>query len=467
VKEALERFKVASTGRWAISARTYVLTVPFAILMNMERENQLNPGNASRSIAICMAGELASWLFLFISHTTLLKHRRERQQRFSKCVFVWFGAGAVKSAVFILYSINVFGLEPDITVRTFMPTLFTGVSAGLLAFYFGTIDRRRIENSALITVDSYLRAEKIELDALDRIARVEAVKSLRSGLEPEIVHLRSVASGLSNQLDNTKSKDEINEILELSRDLEDRIEREALKLSEKKSVRSGIEDVEPNVPIYFGFVPRVISVRTSAVVITLGMFSGQINRNGLIGVVSGFVGTALLVIVLLALRKISLRLRGTTVAIAIIASYPIVFLTQVIYVNDLSPAFFELPNPYLPWYSAVKTIYGYYLASIVSGLIIGNTDKLMASREVHDDLQSQIKTLNRQQDLISQHILETRFGSIKGKIAGVTMALQLILNEDFSPSSANLQSNMMSGALQLLTEAQQEVELLDIEFSHG
>jgi hypothetical protein len=197
------------------------------------------------------------------------------------------------------------------------------------------------------------------------------------------------------------------------------------------------------------------------------MFSGQINRNGLIGVASGLVGTALLVIVLLALRKISIRLHGTTVAFAIIASYPIVFLTQVFYVNNLSSAFFELPNPYLPWYSAVKTIYGYYLASIVAGLLIGNTEKLTASREVHDDLQSQITTLNRQQDLISQHILETRFGTIKGKIAGVTMALQLILNEDFSTSNANMQSKMMSGALQLLTEAQKEVELLDIEFSNG
>jgi hypothetical protein len=92
VKEALERFKVASTGRWAISVRTYVLTVPFAVMMNMERENLLNPGNTSRSFAICMAGELASWLFLFMAHATLLKHRRERQQRFSKCLFVWFGA---------------------------------------------------------------------------------------------------------------------------------------------------------------------------------------------------------------------------------------------------------------------------------------------------------------------------------------------------------------------------------------
>ena len=82
-------------------------------------------------------------------------------------------------------------------------------------------------------------------------------------------------------------------------------------------------------------------------------------------------------------------------------------------------------------------------------------------------MQSQITTLSRQQDLITQHILETRFGTIKGKIAGVTMALQLILNKDSSITAVNLQSKMMSGALDLLTEAQKEVELLDIEFSHG
>jgi len=82
-------------------------------------------------------------------------------------------------------------------------------------------------------------------------------------------------------------------------------------------------------------------------------------------------------------------------------------------------------------------------------------------------LQSEIAALNQQQDLITQHILETRFGTIKGKIAGVTMALQLILNEDSSITAANLQNKMISGALQLLTEAQKEVELLDIEFSHG
>ena len=467
MKEALNRFKVASTGRWAISVRTYVLTVPFAILMNVERENLLNPGNNSRSLAICMAGELASWLFLFIAQATLLKHRRERQQRFSKCVFVWFGAGAVKSTVFILYSVTAFGLEPDVSVRAIMPTIFTGASTGLLAFYFGTIDRRRIESSALMAVDRYLQAEKIELNALDRIARVEAVKSLRSNLEPELVHLRNVASRFESGLDDVSSKDELNAILLLSRDLEDRIEQDSLRLSENRIAPSGLNSVKPGLPISFGFVPKVISVRTSAVIITLGMFSGQINRNGPIGVASGLVGTALLVMVLFAMRKTSLRVSDSKLVFTIFASYPIVFLTQFVYVNNLTPALFDLPNPYLPWYSALKTIYGYYLASIVSGLLIGNEKELASSRMVHDELQSQIATLNRQQDLISEIILETRFGTIKGKIAGVSMALQLMLAQGTSAPSADSRNKMMSGALALLTEAQNEVDLLDFELSHG
>jgi hypothetical protein len=80
VKEALERFKVASTGRWAVSIRIYMLTVPFAVLINMERENILNPGNATRSFAICMAGEFASYLYIFIAQATLRHANSTRMQ---------------------------------------------------------------------------------------------------------------------------------------------------------------------------------------------------------------------------------------------------------------------------------------------------------------------------------------------------------------------------------------------------
>jgi hypothetical protein len=268
-------------------------------------------------------------------------------------------------------------------------------------------------------------------------------------------------------LDDVSSKDELNAILLLSRDLEDRIEQDALRLSENRIAPSGLDSVKPGLPISFGFVPKVISVRTSAVIITLGMFSGQINRNGPIGVASGLVGTALLVMVLVAMRKTSIRVSDSKLAFVIFASYPIVFLTQFVYVNNLTPALFELPNPYLPWYSALKTIYGYYMSSIVAGLLIGNEKKLASSRVAHDELQSQIATLNRQQDLISEIILETRFGTIKGKIAGVSMALQLMLAQGSSAPSADSRNKMMSGALALLTEAQNEVELLDFELSHG
>jgi len=466
MKEAFNKFRVASTGRWAISLRTYVLTVPFAILMNVERENLLNPGNAARSFAICMAGELASWLFLFIAHMTLLKDRRKHQQSFFKCLSVWFGAGAIKGASFVLYAVWVFGLEPDFQVRMVMPTLFTGATTALLAFYFGSIDRRRIENSALIAIDGFLETDIQELYIAERKARVDAVKSLRMSLEPEISTLRNIAQGLSVDFYKIESRDTLNEILRQSRELESRIDAESKKLSVMRFATNQINFLEDKKSIFFGLMPQVISVRTSAVFITLGMFSGQITRNGSMGVASGLVGVTFVATVLFILRKISLRLQGLKLLITIIASYPVVFLLQVIHVAYLSPAFFDLPNPYLPWYSGLKTIYGYYLASIVAGLMIRNSDKLIEARESHQILQRQIETMNRNQDLISEHILKTRFGTITGKIAGVTMALQLILNENSDTLDQGAKNKVMAGAIQLLVEANKEIELLDIEFQY-
>jgi len=68
--------------------------------------------------------------------------------------------------------------------------------------------------------------------------------------------------------------------------------------------------------------------------------------------------------------------------------------------------------------------------------------------------------------LISEHILKTRFGTITGKIAGVTMALQLILNENSDTFDQGAKNKVMAGAIQLLVEANKEIELLDIEFQY-
>ena len=465
LKQGANKFKLAATGRWAISARTYVLAVPILILINMERENLLNPGDVSRSLAICITGELVSWLFLYIAHLTLLKDRRKRQQSISRCLLVWFGAGVIKGVAFILYATLVFGLKPDYPERMVLPTIFTGMIGALLAFYFGSIDQRQIENNALKTIDKFLDVQLQELYTAEQKARVEAVKSIQVSLAPEISNLRNTAQELNIDYSKSEYRDALHEILRQSRALEVRIEEESKKLSVMPLWQNNLNLVDGKRSIFFGVVPQVISVRTSAVVLTLGMLSGQIPRNGPIGVASGLVGTALIITILAILRKISKRLLGTKLLIIIAASYPIVILLQVIHTAYLSPVIFDfdLPNPYSPWYAALKTIYGYYLASIVAGLIITNSEKLRSSRNLHERLKNQMAITNSNQQLLSEHILRTRFGTITGKIAGVSMALQLILNNSSNTADEGASNKILTGAIQLIAEASEEIGLLEVK----
>jgi hypothetical protein len=304
-----------------------------------------------------------------------------------------------------------------------------------------------------------------ELYTAEQKARGEAVKSIQMSLAPEISNLRNTAQGLSIDYSKSKYRDALHEILRQSRALEVRIEEESKKLSVMPLRQNNLNVVDGKRSIFFGVVPQVISVRTSAVVLTLGMLSGQIPRNGPIGVASGLVGTALIITILAILRKISKRLLGTKLLIIIAASYPIVILLQVIHTAYLSPVIFDfdLPNPYTPWYAALKTIYGYYLASIVAGLIITNSEKLTASRNLHERLKNQMAITNSNQQLLTEHILRTRFGTITGKIAGVSMALQLILNNSSNTADEEASNKILTGAIQLIAEASEEIGLLEVK----
>jgi hypothetical protein len=296
-------------------------------------------------------------------------------------------------------------------------------------------------------------------------ARVEAVKSIQISLAPEISNLRNTAQELSIDYSKSEFRDALHEILRQSRALEVRIEGESKKLSVMPLRQNNLNLVDGKRSIFFGVVPQVISVRTSAVVLTLGMLSSQIPRNGPIGVASGLVGTAVIITILAILRKISKGLFGTKLLIIIAASYPIVILLQVIHTAYLSPVIFDfdLPNPYSPWYAASKTIYGYYLASIVAGLIITNSEKLRSSRNLHERLKNQMAITNSNQQLLSEHILRTRFGTITGKIAGVSMALQLILNNSSNTADEGASNKILTGAIQLIAEASEEIRLLEVK----
>jgi MFS family permease len=103
------------------------------------------------------------------------------------------------------------------------------------------------------------------------------------------------------------------------------------------------------------------------------------------------------------------------------------------------------------------------LASVIAGLLIENTEKLSVARIAHTKLTEEISELNRDQILLNNHIMLTRFGTIKGKIAGVSMALNLMLDTSPGSEKLNTKNALLVNAIGLLSEANEEIKRLDLE----
>ena len=463
MKYALERFRVAATGRWAVSIRSFILTIPFAFAINLERENLLNPGNLTRSLAICIAGELASYLYIFIAQATLLKYRTKRLQRLSICIFVWFSTGAVKGIFFIIYAVWAYGYEAD-SLKRFLPTTaFSGFSLALLAFYFGTIDRKRIESKALNSLDDFLAVDHRLKIANDAKVRMDVIRVLQDTLIPQIAKLEKTLSNASPV--NSKTKTVFKLLSRQSKQLVDTIEIQSKAIARNRAKEPQERRSSRDISLFQGFVPKVISVRLTILVLVLGMAAGQMPRNGVLGLASGLVGAAILGVVVFSLRIVSKKLSERKLNYLVVASFPIVFLTQMIYVANLSRIGFNLENPYIPVYSAMKTVYGFYLSCIVATLVVDTSDEFKYSAVENENMRLRIANLDFDQQVLTDHLFATRFGTIQGKITGVTMALQIVTNQPLESLSTEKMEEILSGASKLLSDARAEIAALNKEFS--
>ena len=461
MREALERFRVAATGRWAVSIRVYVLSVPFAMMVNTERENMLNPGNFSRSFSICIAGELASYLYLFVAQATLLKHRRERPQGILKCAFVWFSTGTVKGIFFIIYAHWAYGYELDISTRMVLPTVFAGVAAALLAFYFGSIDRQRTEAKALSSLDQLLYVDQGLMVAADAQARNEVVSLLNSTLVPQIKQLRNLTSSFSAT--DTKADESLALLGLQSRELGEALDVQATAIARGRANQTLMKGPYEDISLLSGFLPKVISVRLTFLIIIVGMTVGQLTRNGMPGVASGIVGAFLIAGVAWVLRSISKKLQGNAFRAVVIAAYPIVFLVQTLYVANLSLTGIDLRNPYMPWYSALKTVYGFYLASVVASLLVDTNDYRKSLSTENKVISENLEQLDHDREKLIQQVFSARFGTIQGKISGVILALQLLSSGNSISSNPQRREEFLLDAQKLLDEALVEIEVLSME----
>jgi hypothetical protein len=226
--------------------------------------------------------------------------------------------------------------------------------------------------------------------------------------------------------------------------------------SQKEKIRNqqvtnsqSVKDQDPY-SYWSALLPRTLSVRITFIALLLGSFSGQFSRNGIEGVKAGFVGAVIVTAYIFPLAQIIKRdMRFKSVAYFL--GYVGAFVLQAVY-NVIQPKLLiVLDNPYAPWYSAIKTTYGLYIASVIASMLVLVRGSFKNLIESGAQLEKNVELLYLQNLALEQSITESQFGTLQGKISGVSMALHLM--SSMNAIDQKRKAELLSGASQLLSES--------------
>lgn len=462
VNLAIQRFRHAVTGRWAVSIRTYLAWVfPFGFLTAIEREQQFHNISVSEAAGIVLGGELACGLYLFIVQALLIGDRRVRQQPLWKVIFVWISAGLVRG-FFIACNAN-WGSGFDYNLAQRVPTaaIYTASALAIVAYYFGVIDRKRLEARALRSLENVLVQEQSGLGEMQKHQRQRRQEVLHSQLLPQVNALRIGIEKLLSRSSNETIFDSrsLNLLYEQSREISSEINIQ-LKSPEAESVATLSDRGEERAPSYWSRMwPKVVSIRLTFLLLVCGSFSGQFERNGLEGALAGFVGA---LVVVIYLYPISHSLKKTTLSRPILytLAYAGSFGVQSL-ITLLQPSIgLHLSDPYQPWYSGIKTMYGVYIASVIATLITSAQESFSVLSKTGSNLRDKIDHLTEENFSLERTIESSQYGMLQGKIAGVTMALHLM--NSMTSISQERRSDLLYVANALLNESLREIENLQV-----
>ena len=462
VKSALQKFRYAATGRWAVSIRTYVVLVfPFGFLTSIEREQLLNGVGLTRAVTIALAGEVVVSLYLFIIQSVLLGSRKTELQPLMRCLFVWFSAGLVRGFFTAFYAVWAFGYEMDLSVRIPPAAIYTTGAMALTAFYFGSIDRRRIQTQALNTLGDVLDQEHAQLGQLEADKRREVLSVFEAQLMPQVVALRL---GIQKLLGGRIATEEVElrKLMTQSQEISQAINRQKEVFEGGGKAPSFQFNSEAQNSYLSHLIPQIISIRLTAIVMILGSTSGQFPRNGMKGVVAGVIGALFIVSILLPISiliKKRPEIRRFLMPLGFLGAFSVQY-----FFNLLQPTLgFDLNNPYAPWYSGLKSVYGVYVASVIASLLVDTSRELEGANVQGATLRNALSTLNIRHDAIEKSLFETRFGTLQGKITGVTMALHLMGSQSMGEISADRKQELLESANNLLGESMQAIESLGVK----
>ena len=459
MKEAFTRFKYASTGRWAVSIRTYsAIIFPFGFLTSIEREQLFHSIGIAQAATIAFAGEITACLYIYILQATLLRGRYEKLQPLSRCAFVWVSAGVVRGFFTVCYGFWVYDFALNFQSRIVPSTLYTAFAMIAAAFYFGTIERKRIEIQAMNSLGKVLSQEQKELSGIQKDLSTQFLEVLDRELLPQAEVLRDQISQALISQPQSENNHIFEELQIKGNELSSALEIQLKKFMGAKTNTESFK--EQQFSYWFALIPRTVSIRLTFILLLLGSASGQFPRNGIQGVLSGILATFIVVAYLLPFSFLFKRTNFSR-AILLIASFGGVFLLQYFYVIMQSKVLTSLEHPFEPWYAGLKTMYGVYLASVIASLMIqiGYSHKGVVEGSLN--LEKGIQTLSKSNLGLESSKFEARYGVLQGKITGVTIALHLLNSKSLGEISDSRKQELLFNANSLLTQSIASIKNLE------
>ena len=458
MKYALLRFRYAATGRWAVSIRTYTpIVMPFGFLTSIEREQSFNNTSISQAVVIAVGGELACALYISVMQSVLLGNRYQRLQPIWRCLLVWFGAGFVRGFFTACNANWSFGYEFAFINRLIPSMTYTGFAMALVAFFFGSIERKRIEIKALNSLDQILQTDQESLIEAEERQKVIAQQVFQNQILPQINSLQYGINTLLKDTQNQTDSRSLKALYEQSVAVANSLQSQKESFQNQRAINSKSDNNQDPYSYWSALIPRVLSVRITFIALLLGSFSGQYSRNGIEGVKAGFIGAVIVTAYIFPLAQIvkkDMRFKS----IAYFLGYIGAFFLQAVY-NVIQPKLLlVLDNPYAPWYSAIKTTYGLYIASVIASMLVLVQGSFKNLIESGAQLEKNVEILHLQNLALEQSITESQFGTLQGKISGVSMALHLM--SAMESIDQKRKTELLSGASQLLKESLNSLKIM-------
>jgi len=445
------RFRYAATGRWAVSIRTYLAIVfPFGFISAIEREQLQTGSNPTDAVTIALAGELAACLYLFVAQIVVLGNRKLKQQPLWRCIFVWVSTGFVRGGFALFYEWQTFDLEGNPSVHLIPAVLYTSVAMAMSAFYFGRIAQKRLEVQALRSLGQLLIEQRSQLELLEDQKRRQLISTFEKQLLPQVSLLQSEIQRLRGEWVAVPQQ-LLQQLLEQSYKISQSI------LSKKEEYaeidRSSIKEHSPQLSktLWLMLAPNVFSPPLTFFLILLGAVIGQFPRNGIVGMAAGFIAATVIASFLFPI-SLYIRRGSKNRKLLILLGFLGTFSLSTFF-TLLQPSLgFQLNYPFPAWYLGLKSVYGVYLASVITTLLIQTRKEYSGAKGNGSKLKKVVRELIVIHEIIDKSLFETHFGSLQGKIAGVTMALHLMNSQEMDQIEHSRKEELLESANSLLGE---------------